>query len=117
MEHRWGHRRKVSRIVHLLTRSGREAPGRICNVSISGAYIVSPLSPELFSRVRIRFAPSQRQLGNGGGVVEAQVVRREDHGFAVEWCELAPPMVRALVRAPLYEPVQTPAPRGHYRRD
>jgi hypothetical protein len=116
MEHRWGHRRKVSRIVHLLTRSGREAPARICNVSISGAYIVSPLSPELFSHLRIRFAPTQRQLGNGG-VVEAQVVRREDHGFAVEWCELAPPVVRALVRAPLYEPVQTPARGGHYRRD
>jgi PilZ domain len=115
MEHRWGHRRKVSRIVHLLMRSGREAPARIRNVSISGAFIVSPLCPELLSHVRIRFTPTRRGLGNGG-VVEAQVVRREDPGFAVEWCELAPPMVRALVRAPLYAPVQTPASRGHYRR-
>jgi hypothetical protein len=115
MEHRWGHRHKVSRIVHLLTRSGREAPARICNVSISGAFIASPLSPELLSHVRIRFAPMRRRLGNVG-VVEAQVVRREEHGFAVEWCELAPPMIRALVRVPLYEPVQTPPSRGHYRR-
>jgi hypothetical protein len=99
MEHRWGNRHEISRPVQLGTRRGIVARGRICNVSMSGAFVVSPLSVRLFSYVQVQFTATlngKRALT----AVEAQVVRKDATGFGIEWCEFAPQAIRALVVAP-----------------
>lgn len=107
MEHRWGHRREISRSVHLETRSGVAAQGRITNVSISGAFIVSPLPFSLFSYVKVQFTA----MLNGKRTlmaVEGQVVRKDEAGYGIEWCEFAPEAVRALVMVPPFRMTDAP---------
>lgn len=99
MEHRWGHRREVSRAVHIGTRSGLVAQGRIANVSISGAYIVSPLAVSLFSYVQLQFTAMLHGKRTTASI-EGQVVRKDSSGFGVEWSEFAPEPVRALMMVP-----------------
>jgi hypothetical protein len=113
MEHRWGHRREISRVVHLGTRSGLAARGRISNVSISGAFVISPLPVSLFSYVEVQFIA----MLNGKRikmVLEAQVVRKDAAGFGVEWCELAPEVVRALVMVPPFRLTEPPEPQAEW---
>jgi hypothetical protein len=99
MEHRWGNRHEISRPVRLGTRGVIAARGRICNISLSGAFVVSPLPVSLFSYVQVQFTP----MLNGkrtATAVEGQVVRKEGMGIGIEWCEFAPAAVRALVMVP-----------------
>jgi PilZ domain len=113
MEHRWGHRREISRAVHLGTRSGLASRGRITNVSISGAFIVSPLPVSVFSYVEVQFTA----MVNGKRArmtVESQVVRKQATGFGVEWCEFAPEAVRALVMVPPFRLAEPPQPRAEW---
>ena len=113
MEHRWGHRREISRAVHLGTRSGLAARGHISNVSISGAFVVSPLPVSLFSYVEVQF----RAMVNGKRAVmsvEGQIVRKEAAGFGIEWCEFAPEAVRALVTVPPFRVADPPQPRAEW---
>ena len=108
MEHRWGHRHEISRAVHLGTRSGLAARGRISNVSISGAFVVSPLRVSVFSDIEVQFTA----MVNGRRArmtVEGQVVRKERTGFGIEWHEFAPEAVRALVTGPTLRLAEPPA--------
>jgi hypothetical protein len=85
------------------------ARGRITNVSISGAFVVSPLPVSLFSYVEVQFTA----MVNGKRArmaVEGQVVRKEAGGFGVEWCEFAPEAVRALVTVPPFRLADPPQP-------
>jgi hypothetical protein len=112
MEHRWGHRQKISRTVQLDTRGGLAARGRICNVSISGAFIVSPLPVNLFSYVKIQFIA----MLNGkrtATALEGQVVRKDASGFGIEWCEFAPEAIRSLVVVPPFSAMTGPAESRH----
>lgn len=106
MEHRWGKRWEVERAVHLRTRSGVASRGRVCNVSISGAYVVAPLPVRLLSHVQVHFVAEQmsRRVTTA---IEGQVVRRTDDGFGLEWCEFAPEAVFALANA-AESPAETP---------
>ena len=113
MEHRWGHRREISRAVQLGTRSGVAARGRISNVSISGAFVTSSLPASLYSYVEIQFTA----LLDGKRTrmtVEGQVVRKEPGGFGVEWCEFAPEAVRALVTVPAFRQAEPPQPHAEW---
>src|ERR1700744_5421250 len=88
MEHRWGHRYEVSRPVRLGTRGGVMARGKICNVSISGAFIVSPLPVALFAHIQVQF----RAMVDGrrtSTTVEGQVVRKDTMGLGSEWSDFA----------------------------
>jgi|SRR5450756_1435370 len=98
MEHRWGQRRAVDIATQLRTPGGVIAQGRISNVSVSGAFIATKLPLALLSHVNVRLARPASERG-ARGHAEAQVVRRESDGIAVEWCELAPAAVRALLPA------------------
>jgi hypothetical protein len=108
MEHRWGHRREISRMVHLDTRGGVAARGRICNVSISGAFIVSSVRVNLFSYVQLKFI-AMLHGRRTATAVEGQVVRRNASGFGIEWCELAPEAIRSLVAVPPFSAMARPA--------
>jgi len=107
MEHRWGYRQDVSRPVHLGTRGGLAARGTIRNVSISGAFVVSSLPVPLFSHVRVQFT-AMLDGQRTAMVLEAQVVRRDDTGVGVEWCEFAPDAVRALMMVPPFRAGDAP---------
>jgi hypothetical protein len=109
MEHRWGNRHEISRPVRLDTRSGIVARGRITNVSISGAYIVSPLPAPVFSHLHVQF----RAMIDGHRAMttlEGQVVRRDGVGFAIEWSEFAPDIIRALVMVPPFRATEPSQP-------
>jgi PilZ domain len=113
MEHRWGHRREISRAVHIGTRSGVAARGHISNVSISGAFVVCALPVSLFSYVEVQFTgivDGKRATMT----VEGQVVRKEAAGFGIEWCEFAPEAVRALVTVPPFRLAEAPQPRAEW---
>jgi hypothetical protein len=97
MEHRWGLRREVEQAVHLWAPGGIAASGQLRNISISGALVRSSLPVALFGRIRFRVA-TPGGPGKGKWLAEAQVVRLERNGFAVEWCEFAPLLARALIR-------------------
>src|SRR5262249_29400206 len=107
MEHRWGHRREISRPVRVGTRNGLLARGRITNVSMSGAFVVSPLPVTLFSHVRILFT-AMVDGRRASTTVEGQVVRRDASGFGVEWSEFAPECVRSLVLIPPFRMTEPP---------
>jgi hypothetical protein len=96
MEHRWGNRHEVSRPVRLATRSGTAARGQIRNVSVSGAFIASALDVGLFSDVRVQFT-TLLDSAVTTTMVEGQVVRKSSTGFGIEWRELEPEAVSALV--------------------
>jgi hypothetical protein len=116
MEHRWGHRREINRAVHLGTRSGLAARGRLTNVSISGAFVQSPLPVSLFSYVQVQFTA----MLNGKRTatrIEGQVVRKDATGFGIEWCELAPDSVRALVMVPPFRRTKPPRPHHEWERE
>jgi hypothetical protein len=113
MEHRWGHRREISRAVRLGTRGGLAARGQITNVSISGAFVVSPLPVSLFSYLEVQFTA----MVNGKRatmMVEAQVVRKEGAGFGIEWCEFAPEAVKSLVTVPPFRVADSPLPPAEW---
>ena len=108
MEHRWGRRHEISRAVRIGTRSGSAAKGRICNVSISGAFVESTIPISLYSHVELRF--SALIDGKRTAIaLEGQVVRKEAAGFGVEWSVFAPEAVRALVAVPPFRLPETPA--------
>jgi hypothetical protein len=108
MEHRWGHRREISRAVHVETRNGLVSRGRITNVSISGAFVVSPLPVTLFSYIQVQFT-GMLHGKRAQMAVEGQVVRKEDGGFGIEWCEFAPEAIRALMIVPPFRMTEPPA--------
>ena len=95
MEHRWGLRQAVNCPVRIRTRGGLIAPGRVCNVSISGAFVLMPLPVALLSYVEILIP--QRQGRAMSTAIEGQVVRRTETGFGLEWCVLAPQALLSMV--------------------
>jgi PilZ domain len=114
MEHRWGHRRELSRAVHIGARNGvgrydLAARGRITNVSISGAYVVSPLPVSLFSYVQLQFN-AMRHGKRTTAALEGQIVRKDASGFGIEWSEFAPEAVRVLMMVPPFRRAEPPDP-------
>jgi hypothetical protein len=89
------------------------ARGRISNVSISGAFVVSPLPVSLFAYVEVQFK-AMVQGKRATMTVEGQVVRKEGAGFGIEWCEFAPEAVRALVIVPPFRVAEPPQPRAEW---
>jgi hypothetical protein len=69
--------------------------GYIRDVSVSGALLVTGLRASPMTSVRI-VLPGDAAMSALS--VEAQVVRQTNDGFAVEWCELAPEVVRAFAQ-------------------
>ena len=87
MEHRWGTRRPCRARVCVSAGGGIAGTGRIRDVSMSGAFLESPLRLPLYAQVAIAV------LNDDGSrhVIEftATVVRTERDGVGIEWCETA----------------------------
>ena len=113
MEHRWGNRHEISQPVHIGTRDGSVARGRTRNVSMSGAFVVSPLPVSLFSYVQVQFTATLNGKRTATAI-EGQVVRKDVTGFGIEWCEYAPAAVRALVVVPPFRLAEAPRSPGQW---
>lgn len=114
MEHRWGHRRGTNRFVRLSVRSGLTGFGRIHNVSISGAWIVTGLPGKLLSCVEIGVTAIQKGRKTAAQV-EGLIVRITSHGFGVEWCVFAHPAVLAILMVRPYRSARQARARAHRR--
>jgi hypothetical protein len=96
VEHRWGRRIRVRVAVRLIAETGEPVLGHIDDVSISGAFVSTARSVPLWVRLEVEFA-RPGELGRELERVAAQVTRRTRDGVGIEWCELAPRAVRALL--------------------
>jgi PilZ domain len=99
MDHRWGKRIEVDvpiRVMHpAMSRCGT---GRLCNISLGGALIISSLDSNIGSRVQVSI-PITSGATPYASVIDAYLVRRSGRTFAIEWMEFAPTEVIDLVRA------------------
>ena len=96
MERRYGQRRSSSLAVTLRTKQGTAVEGQVYEISSSGALVATPWPAKLNSRVLLQF--KVRHPNPKGTVAWAEVVRRAPNGFAVEWEEFSPPVVRSILR-------------------
>jgi PilZ domain len=109
MDHRWGNRIALDlpiRVMHpAMSRCGS---GRLSNISLGGALIVSSLDCSVGARIQVSLT-----LPSGGSaqssVLDAYLVRRSGPAIAVEWTEFAPTEVIDLVRMEL-RPAEGPSP-------
>ena len=99
MDHRWGHRIAVDLPIRVMHPGiSRCEPGRLSNVSLGGALIMSPLDSTVGSRLQLSITiPSGDDSYES--VIDAYLVRRSEPGLGIEWAEFAPLEVIDLVRA------------------
>jgi hypothetical protein len=85
MEHRWGYRFPTDIPVGITAR-GLNRHGRVRDVSVSGAFVVSSACVPLLSAIEI-VADEEAGTSRPGRPVLAYVVRHAEDGFAIEWRE------------------------------
>jgi len=96
MEHRWGNRAPVSVPVKIYCASAAIGMGRVIDLSVSGAFVRTARVPQLMTQVEVcSFLASGPYLA----ALEGYVVRQTRFGFGIEWTELAPEAVRALLQS------------------
>ena len=114
MEHRCGYRRAVNVPVIVRTSGGLVGKARLAEVSASGARLVTslPLIPETLVSLRMELHDGERRERL---TLEAEVVRRTESGFGLEWTDFAPEAARCLF-APADAALETLAAEALYRR-
>ena len=101
MEHRWGQRVQIDIPVVLRCEPYGVVPGRLENLSISGARVSTKLALPRFAQVDLILEapfdlehPGQRRTAR----IRAYIVRRQNDSFGLEWIDMAPEAVTALIR-------------------
>jgi len=95
MEHRWGRRRPCRARVCVSAGGGATGPGRLRDVSASGAFLETSLPLALCSQLAIAVvrADGSRHLLE----FPAVIVRHDEGGVGIEWCDPNPGSIcRAL---------------------
>ena len=95
MEHRWGIRTHVDVAVRLAGNSLTVLDGRLTNMSVSGAYIVSGCPVNRLTCLEVQI----RGVRHSSLKIPACVIRRGANGIGVEWLDHASPAVREVLRA------------------
>ena len=93
MEHRWGWRYPVDLPVRLVRTSGVVTWGRLCNLSVTGAFIESSPPPPPNSLVYVERAGGGHWPPSAAG---AYVIWQKDNGIGLEWCEPTEYLAEAL---------------------
>jgi hypothetical protein len=96
VERRWGERQAANANVRLRSRAGVPVPGRLINVSASGALIATRLPAPVLSNLEV-LVGSDRFGRQSDVSIPGQVIRRTPDGLAVEWIEFAPEPLRSLM--------------------
>ncbi len=89
MDHRWGMRVAVDLGVQIYCQPRTVGVGRLVNISVSGALVLSGFIPPLLARVGVS-GPANEPAGALWDSIEGYVVRHQRDGFGLEWAELAP---------------------------
>lgn len=85
MEHRWGQRMPCGARVRIAAAAGVQGAGRVRDISSSGAFIETMLRIATHSRIALTVtgnASARRPVD-----IEAIVVRADEDGVGVEWCD------------------------------
>lgn len=80
MERRWGERNALNLTVLIRRRAGSPVGGTLRNVSSSGAYLQTTASLPLLSPVHLH-----ARVGAGTQHAWGRLVRRDEHGYGLEW--------------------------------
>lgn len=99
MEHRWGRRSTVNVAVTLHSGAGRVIRGRLANVSLSGALVLTDARLPAFTQLVVELE-SAHPGESPPETIPAFVVREASRGVALEWTEFSPPAITALLRRP-----------------
>ncbi len=99
MEHRWGRRSAVNVAVTLHSGAGTVVRGRLANISLSGALVLTDVRLPSFTQLIVELE-SSRPSESVPEMVSAFVVRHSARGLGVEWTEFSPPAIAALLRHP-----------------
>ena len=114
MERRYGQRRTSHLAVTLRTRQGLAVEGQVHEISSSGAFVAAPSSAKLNGPVLLQF--KLRDAKPKEAEAWAAVIRSAPQGFAVEWEEFSPPVVRSILRElrsrAAEAPPESPSNRG-----
>jgi hypothetical protein len=86
MDHRWGQRETTDVTVHVVAQSGMTGIARVVNVSLTGAYLETSVVLRLRSVVYLQPGPEDHAHLDGNRVA-ANVVRQDELGVGLEWCE------------------------------
>lgn len=97
MEHRWGRRIPMRVPVRLTADSSGPVPGETEDISISGAFVRTTRALPLGGRLEVEILIPGRR-GREPELIAAHVTRRTRDGVGIEWCELAPRAVLALLQ-------------------
>lgn len=97
MDHRWGYRIRADLDVQVRWEaSAVPAAATLRDISVSGACLRADVRPPLLSRVRL-LGPWDSRVSRSGAL-EGFLVRQTPDGFALEWMQLAPAVLEALIR-------------------
>ena len=111
MERRWGRRLEIGGRVQLRGVDGA-VEGQLRNLSISGAFIETRLS--LLPSTRLTVEWDVKWYGRTESCrIAAYVVRSDPSGIAVEWCDVAPQWIVAMLAD---APENNPALRARSRQ-
>lgn len=94
MEHRWGVRHSLDLSVRLDGRPQQLTFARLKNVSCSGAYVETRTPLPTLSRVWIELDWDRRDDSRR---IAAYIVRTDQRGVGLEWCDFAPRAILALI--------------------
>jgi hypothetical protein len=96
MEHRWGQRIPLGHLVRLDARPACMAFGVLRDASLSGGYVETAANVPVQARLHLElewiyWSRAERCR------IAAYVVRVDEHGIAVEWCDFAPASIGLLI--------------------
>jgi hypothetical protein len=98
MEHRWGERVGVDIPVRITGHPFTVRPGRISNLSVSGAYIRGDVDVRPLSRILVTIELPHRPK-SGAPIIAAFVARKLKDGIGIEWCEFKPAAINRLLQS------------------
>lgn len=96
MEHRWGERVLLDHPVRLDARPDLIAVARLRNASLSGGYVETGAIVPLGTRLHLELQWIYWNRAEDCRV-PAYVVRRDENGLGLEWCDFAPRSIAVLI--------------------